>query len=51
MDEPVTTYPAASPAEAELAHRNIVFGWALFGLFCLLFAGTIGVAYIYLWLS
>jgi hypothetical protein len=49
--EPV---PAASepvePADPtqELAHKNAVFGWALFGLFLLLFAGTWLVAFIYL---
>lgn len=34
--------------DPELARRNAVFGWALFGLFLLLFAGAIGVALIYL---
>jgi hypothetical protein len=34
--------------DPELARRNVVFGWALFGLFLLLFAGTIGVAFLYL---
>jgi hypothetical protein len=37
----------ADPAR-ELAHKNAVFGWALFGLFLLLFAGTWLVAFIYL---
>ena len=37
--------------EAEIARKNMVFGWALFGLFVLLFGGTVAVAYIYLWLS
>jgi hypothetical protein len=31
--------------DPELARRNVIFGWALFGLFLLLFAGTIGVAF------
>jgi hypothetical protein len=31
-----------------LARRNAILGWALFGLFLLLFAGTIGVAFLYL---
>ncbi len=48
---PHTEHPAAAPSEAEIAHRNMIWGWALFGLFCVLFAGTVGVAYIYLWLS
>lgn len=41
----------AEPNETEIARKNMVFGWALFGLFVLLFGGTVGVAYIYLWLS
>ncbi|HEX5450360.1 MAG TPA: hypothetical protein VFW85_09920 [Gaiellaceae bacterium] len=39
------------PNEAEIARKNMVFGWALVGLFVLLFGGTVAVAYIYLWLS
>jgi hypothetical protein len=34
--------------EQEIARRNSVLGWALFGLSLLLFAGTWAVAYIYL---
>ena len=41
----------ADPTEAEIARKNMVFGWALLGLFVLLFGGTVAVAYIYLWLS
>jgi hypothetical protein len=48
---PHTEHPPHAPTEAEVAHRNMVFGWALFALFWVLFAGTVGVAYIYLWLS
>jgi hypothetical protein len=29
----------------------MVWGWALFGLFLVLFGGTFGVALVYLWLS
>ncbi len=43
MDEPRT--------EAEIARKNMLWGWALFGLFCLLFAGTVVVALVYRWLS
>ncbi|HEX4525508.1 MAG TPA: hypothetical protein VH108_02075 [Gaiellaceae bacterium] len=43
MDEPLT--------EAEIARKNMLWGWALFGLFCLLFVGTVVVALIYRWLS
>ena len=35
----------------ELARKNMLWGWALFGLFCVLFGGTILVALVYLWLS
>jgi len=37
--------------DAEIARRNFAWGWALFGLFWVLFGGTIGVAFIWLWLS
>ena len=28
----------------ELERKNLVLGWALFGIFVLLFAGTVGIA-------
>jgi hypothetical protein len=34
--------------DAELARKNNLFGWAIFGLFLLLFAGTVAVAFVYL---
>ena len=37
--------------ELELRRKNMRWGWALLGLFLLLFGGTAGVAFIYLWLS
>jgi len=37
--------------DPELARRNIRLGWALFGLFVLLFLGTFAVALIYLQLD
>jgi hypothetical protein len=37
--------------ETELEHRNLRFGWALFGLFWLLFLGTAVVALLYLQLD
>jgi len=43
MDQPLS--------EAEIARKNLVWGWALFGLFCVLSAGTVGVALIWLWLD
>ncbi|MEX2211096.1 MAG: hypothetical protein WD689_04965 [Gaiellaceae bacterium] len=33
------------------ARKNMLLGWALFGVFVLLFAGTIGVAFVYLWIA
>jgi hypothetical protein len=33
------------------ARKNFVLGWALFGLFVLLFAGTVVVALVYLQLD
>ncbi len=50
MSEPVTTRDAAVD-ERELARKNIRWAWALFGLFCLLFGGTVLIALVYLWLS
>ncbi len=38
-------------SDAEVARKNLAWGWALFGLFWVLFAGTIGVALIWLWLD
>jgi len=37
--------------DPELARKNMKMGWALFGLFVLLFAGTFVVAAIYIELS
>jgi hypothetical protein len=34
--------------DTELARKNARLGWLLFALFCLLFAGTFAVAFIYL---
>jgi hypothetical protein len=34
--------------DAELARKNLRLGWALFGVFVLLFAGTVAVAFVYL---
>jgi hypothetical protein len=51
-----TPIEAVAPAdealrELELRRKNMRWGWALLGLFLVLFGGTVGVAYIYLWLS
>jgi hypothetical protein len=32
----------------ELERKNLVLGWVLFGIFVLLFAGTVAVAFLYL---
>jgi hypothetical protein len=37
--------------DSELARKNLRFGWALFGLFWLLFLGTLIVALLYLQLD
>ena len=37
--------------DPELARRNLRLGWALFGLFCLLVAGTFALAFVYLQLD
>ena len=34
--------------DPELERKNMVLGWALFGVFVLLFAGTVLVALLYL---
>ena len=34
--------------DRDLARKNLVLGWALFGIFVLLFAGTVVAALIYL---
>jgi hypothetical protein len=43
--------PESTDAEREIARKNIVWGWALFGLFCVLFGGTVLIAVAYLWLD
>jgi hypothetical protein len=44
---PQTMHEPPEP-EAALARKNLVFGVALFGVFLVLFAGTVVVALIYL---
>ena len=34
--------------DTELERKNNRLGWLLFGIFWLLFAGTVGVAFLYL---
>jgi hypothetical protein len=47
MSERPPEVPPAEPA-SEPAPSNALFGLALFGVFCLLFAGTVAVALVYL---
>ena len=42
---------AKTQSELALERKNLRWGWALFGLFFVLFAGTVGVAFVYLWLD
>jgi hypothetical protein len=45
------TFVARIPVEPpgpELARRNVLFGLGLFGIFLLIFAGTVLVAFVYL---
>jgi hypothetical protein len=49
---PETTHePPDALTSVALARKNIAWGWALFGLFLVLFGGTFGIAFVYLWLS
>ena len=32
----------------ELERKNLVLGWALFAVFVILFAGTVGIAFLYI---
>ena len=47
---PRTTVPVVGPS-AELARKNLAWGFALFGIFVLLFGGTVLIALAYLWLD
>jgi hypothetical protein len=46
-----TLVDAPDSSEHALARKNVMWGWALFGLFWVLFGGTVGVALVYLWLD
>jgi hypothetical protein len=48
---PQTLVEPPDNSEGAIARKNMMWGWALFGLFCLLFAGTVAVALAYLWLD
>ncbi len=45
---PPLTYSAPVEPSHEVARKNLVLGWALFGLVLLIFGATILVAYVYL---
>jgi hypothetical protein len=47
---PRTTEPPVDPS-LELARKNLAWGLALFGIFVLLFGGTVLIALAYLWLD
>jgi hypothetical protein len=53
LPEPEPPHTTIDPVEAEreLARRNAAWGWGLFALFVVLFGGTFGIAFVYLWLS
>ncbi|HYZ18787.1 MAG TPA: hypothetical protein VE615_04540 [Gaiellaceae bacterium] len=48
--EPYRPQSVQQPVEpdAEIARRNTLLGWALFGVFLLLFGGTFAVGLVYL---
>jgi hypothetical protein len=48
--EPYRPQVAQQPVEPdeEIARQNTLLGWALFGVFVLLFAGTFAVGLVYL---
>jgi hypothetical protein len=47
---PDTMHEAIEPDEG-LARKNVRWAWTLVAIFLLLFAGTFGIAFVYLWLS
>ncbi|HEY3921858.1 MAG TPA: hypothetical protein VGL76_07065 [Gaiellaceae bacterium] len=47
---PDTMHEAIEPDEA-LSRKNVRWAWTLVAIFILLFAGTFGIAFVYLWLS
>jgi hypothetical protein len=50
LPPPLPPRTTSEPVEAtpEIARKNIVLGWALFGLAILIAAGAVGVSFIYL---
>jgi len=48
---PQTRLVEPTDLDREIGRRNLVWGWALFGLFCALFGGSFLIALTYLWLD
>jgi hypothetical protein len=48
---PPQTFHDPAEHEREIARKNMVWGWSLLGVFVLLFAGTVGITFVYLWLD
>ena len=57
MTEPVSdptppqTYTDPGANARAVARKNMIWGWSLLALFVLLFAATVGIAFVYLWLD
>ncbi len=51
--EPTPPQAFSDPGEnaLEIARKNMIWGWSLFAVFLLLFAATVGIAFVYLWLD
>jgi hypothetical protein len=48
---PPQTYSDPGANAREVAHKNMIWGWSLLAVFVLLFAATVGIAFVYLWLD
>jgi hypothetical protein len=48
---PPQTYSDPGANAREVARKNMIWGWSLLGVFVLLFAATVGIAFVYLWLD
>ena len=48
---PPQTFSDPTANAREIARKNLIWGWSLFALFVLLFAATVGIAFVYLWLD
>jgi hypothetical protein len=48
---PPQTFVDPDVARRAAERKNLIFGWLLVALFVVLFAGTFGVAFVYLWLD